>query len=64
MTTAYAQCAHESATLASLPVAKAMHAGVVTCRADASLSTVARTMAAHRIHAVVVVPKRRGMTGA
>jgi CBS domain-containing protein len=57
MTTAYAQRSHESASLASLPVAEAMHVGVVTCRADAGLSTVARTMAAHRIHAVVVVPE-------
>ena len=55
MTTAYAQRAHEPASAASVRVAEAMHTGVVRCRADASLSTVARTMAAHRIHAVVVV---------
>jgi CBS domain-containing protein len=58
MTTAYAQHSHESGSIGSVRVAEAMHAGVVTCHADASLSTVARTMAAHRIHAVVVVPKR------
>jgi CBS domain-containing protein len=31
-----------------------MHAGVVTCRPDASLRAVAGILAAHRIHAVVV----------
>lgn len=31
-----------------------MHSGVVTCRPDASLRTVARLLAEHRIHAVVV----------
>jgi CBS domain-containing protein len=58
MTTAYAQRPHEAASVASVPVAEAMHVGVVTCRADASLSAIARTMAAHRIHAVVVVPEK------
>ena len=36
-------------------VAGVMHAGVVTCSPTASLRTVARTLAAHGIHAVVVV---------
>jgi len=40
----------------SIPVAQAMHRGVVTCNADAALSTVARLLAAHRIHAVLVEP--------
>ena len=31
-----------------------MHAGVITCRPDAGLRTVAGILAAHRIHAVVV----------
>jgi CBS domain-containing protein len=35
-------------------VADAMHAGVVTCSPHVSLAVVARIMAAHRIHAVVV----------
>jgi CBS domain-containing protein len=35
-------------------VGSVMHAGVVTCRPDASLRTVARLLAEHRIHAVVV----------
>jgi CBS domain-containing protein len=56
MTTAFAQCSHEFASLASVRVVEAMHVGVVTCGPDASLSTVAGMMAAHRIHAVVVAP--------
>jgi CBS domain-containing protein len=56
MTTAYAQRSHDFASLASVRVGEAMHAGVVICGPDASLSTVARMMAAHRIHAVVVAP--------
>ncbi len=56
MTTTYTQRSHEAASLGSVRVAEAMHAGVVTCAPDASLTTVARTMAAHRIHAVVVAP--------
>jgi CBS domain-containing protein len=35
-------------------VGSVMHAGVVTCRPEASLRTVARLLAEHRIHAVVV----------
>jgi CBS domain-containing protein len=35
-------------------VGRVMHAGVVTCRPNASLRTVARLLAEHRIHAVVV----------
>jgi CBS domain-containing protein len=35
-------------------IADAMHAGVITCPPDATLRTVARILAAHRIHAVVV----------
>jgi len=57
MTTAVADRSPESASLGSVSVADAMHPGVVTCRFDASLSTVARTMAAHRIHAVVLTPE-------
>jgi CBS domain-containing protein len=40
---------YEQATVGS-----AMHAGVVSCAADATLRTVAALLAAHRIHAVVV----------
>jgi len=35
-------------------VADAMRPGVFTCRADTSLTAVARTMAEHHVHAVVV----------
>jgi CBS domain-containing protein len=42
------------ATLADGTVADAMHPGVVTCSYATPLATVARMMAHHRIHAVVV----------
>jgi len=35
-------------------VADAMHRGVITCAADSSALSVARRMAAHRIHCIVV----------
>lgn len=35
-------------------VGEVMHAGVITCRPDDTLRTVAGLLAAHRIHAVVV----------
>jgi CBS domain-containing protein len=41
-------------TEANETVGGVMHSGVVTCRPDASLRTVARLLAEHRIHAVVV----------
>jgi CBS domain-containing protein len=40
--------------LDTLKVSDAMHEGVYTCSLYAPLSTVARIMAAHRVHAVVV----------
>ena len=40
--------------LESMRVADVMHKGVFTCSLHAPLSTVARIMAAHRVHAVVV----------
>lgn len=40
--------------LETLKVQDAMHEGVYTCSLYAPLSTVARIMAAHRVHAVVV----------
>ncbi|MDF2752492.1 MAG: hypothetical protein K0S82_875 [Gaiellaceae bacterium] len=43
-----------SPSLESITVADVMHRGVVTCSPATSLSTVAREMAAHRIHCVVV----------
>jgi CBS domain-containing protein len=59
MTTAYAQRAH-AAALDSIRVAEAMHRSVVSCRREATLVTVARLLAAHRIHAVVVLDERDG----
>lgn len=41
-------------------VAEAMHAGVVTCAPHLSLAVIARIMAAHRIHAVVVAEAAGG----
>ena len=43
-----------STSLERITVADAMHRGVVTCSPATSLVTVARQMAAHRIHCVVV----------
>jgi CBS domain-containing protein len=43
-----------SPSLESITVADVMHRGVVTCSPTTSLVTVAREMAAHRIHCVVV----------
>lgn len=37
------------------PVSAAMHRGVVTCAEDTTALTAARMMAAHHIHAVVVI---------
>jgi CBS domain-containing protein len=54
MTTSYAHGESRPTALHEVRVADAMHAGVVTCAPGTSLQAVARTMAAHRIHAVVV----------
>jgi len=56
MTTTYAQHTHRAASLDSIRVREAMHRGVITCRPETSLQAVARVMAGHRIHAVVVAP--------
>ncbi len=39
-------------------VADAMHVGIVTCPPDASLATVARTMATHHVHCIAVLGVR------
>lgn len=44
----------EHAALDRSKVADVMHRGIVTCDVDSPLSAVARMMAAHRIHCVVV----------
>lgn len=56
MSTTHSQRPHSPRPLDSIRVAEAMHRGVVTCRPEATLFTVARLLAAHRIHGVVVVP--------
>jgi CBS domain-containing protein len=43
-----------TASYETLPIAAAMHAGVVTCRPETPLRNVAQMMAGHRIHSVVV----------
>ncbi|MGH3018008.1 MAG: CBS domain-containing protein [Gaiellaceae bacterium] len=44
-------------------VAEAMHPGVITCPHGASLRTVARMMAAYRVHCVVVFDERAEADG-
>ena len=56
MPTHNVQRAQSPRPLASIRVEETMHRGVVTCKPDATLFTVARLLAAHRIHGVVVVP--------
>lgn len=41
-------------------VGEVMHSGVITCSPDATLRAVARILAAHRIHAVVVATGDHG----
>lgn len=41
-------------TLEHVRVRDCMHSGILTCPPDAPLARVARTMATHRVHAVVV----------
>ena len=45
---------HSSPTLAGLRVVDAMHAGLISCRPEDPLRTVARLMATYRVHAVLV----------
>jgi CBS domain-containing protein len=40
--------------LAGLRVADAMHQGLISCAPDATLGTLARMMATHRVHAILV----------
>jgi CBS domain-containing protein len=49
--------------LEQAPVAAAMHHGVITCPHAASLQTVARMMAAYRVHCVVVFDERDEVDG-
>ena len=56
MPTTHAPRPHSHQTLESIRVAETMHRGVFTCKPEATLYTVARLLAAHRIHAVAVAP--------
>ena len=42
-----------------LSVSEVMHRGVITCRPETTALAVVRTMAAHRIHSVVVTSRNR-----
>jgi CBS domain-containing protein len=52
------EAAMTTSPLGALSVADVMHAGLVTCAPETSLRGVARILAAHRIHAVVVADGR------
>jgi len=56
MTTTNTQRPQSRRSLDSIRVAETMHRGVITCKPEATLFTVARLLAAHRIHAVAVSP--------
>jgi CBS domain-containing protein len=45
---------HVAPTMRTTRVGKVMHEGVLTCGRDESLATVARLMADHRVHSIVV----------
>ena len=50
--------------LARTAVGSVMHAGLIECEPDEDVATVARTMAEHRVHCVVVAGiQRRGTRG-
>jgi hypothetical protein len=48
--------------LAQLRVVDAMHPGLITCRPDEPIRTVARLMATYRVHAVFVTARRTART--
>ena len=50
-------------TPSNITVGDVMHRGVLSCRPDASLTEVARIMAEHRVHGVVVDGVRRDAAG-
>lgn len=53
-----------AAVLAATRVGDVMHAGLIECSPDDDVATVARTMAAHGVHCVVVAGiERRGAHG-
>ena len=50
---------HTPTELRQATVGDVMHRGVITCAPDARLTTVAATMAAHAVHAAVLLGPRR-----
>ena len=50
----------EAPSFEDMPVADAMHPGILTCPAGASLETVAEMMSAYGIHSVVVFDESSG----
>jgi CBS domain-containing protein len=60
MTKTLADHARGADSLDAVRVSETMHRGIVTCRPETPLRGVARIMAAHRIHAVVVAPADDG----
>jgi CBS domain-containing protein len=55
MTTRFTRDRKAIGPIAEVTVGQAMHRGVITCLPETPLLTVARVLAAHRVHAVVVV---------
>jgi CBS domain-containing protein len=54
MTKAYSATSRHAASIELVRVSEAMHRGVVRCDPATGLGAIARLLAAHRIHAVVV----------
>ena len=54
MTAAARSTGQVASTMRTTRVRAVMHEGVLTCGRDESLATVARLMAAHRVHSIVV----------
>ena len=50
---------HTASELSHATVGAAMHRGVITCAPDARVTTIAATMAAHGVHAAVLLGPRR-----
>jgi len=55
VTTAQTYHRHLMPSLSRATVAHAMHPGILTCDADATLPDVARLMAEHRVHCIAVM---------
>jgi CBS domain-containing protein len=51
-------------SLSNATVGDAMHPGIVSCHADATLTEVARLMATHHVHCIAVTEASHGVDGA